>query len=298
MLKMMRDFLKTIEQGVFLFDGGIGTQLQAHGLKVGESPEKWNLERPQVVEQIHANYVAAGARAVTTNTFGGSPHKLKSEGLADKVVELNRAAAQLARKAAGNRVFVAGSVGPTGALIMMGELSPEEMRRGFEQQVRGLIEGGADVIIIETMSDLDEAKLALEAAKNVSDLPVIVSMTYEPGARGFRTMMGVDIATAVQVLEEAGADVLGTNCGTGIDKAIEIVAEMRQHTTRPILAEPNAGLPKLVDGRTVYEETPERMAGKLPELIKAGANIVGGCCGTTPEHIKLFSKIISEKFGN
>jgi len=288
----MRDFLKRIAENLFLFDGAIGTQLQAHGLKVGEVPEVWNLEHPEIVQEIHSDYVAAGAMALTTNTFGASPYKLKSAGLEDKTYEINKVAAELARKAAGDDIFVAGSVGPTGALLMMGDISSKEMLKGFERQIQGLADGGADVIIVETMSDIDEAKLALKAARYASDLPVIVSITYEPGARGFRTMMGIDIATAVSELEDAGVDVLGTNCGTGIDKAIDIVTEMKKYATRPILAEPNAGLPKLVNGEAVYEETPEMMAKRLPELIEAGARIVGGCCGTTPKHIKLFKQII------
>lgn len=177
---------------------------------------------------------------------------------------------------------------------MMGELSAEDMASGFEVQIRGLVEGGADLIILETFSDMDEITIALQAAKNVTDVPVITSMTFEPGARGFRTMMGTDIPTAVKTLEDAGADILSTNCGTGIDKAVEIVAEMRQNTSMIICAEPNAGLPKLVNGKTTYLETPQQMSARIPDLINAGAQIVGGCCGTTPEHIRLFSKVISQ----
>ena len=292
---MSRDLLAQLKQGIFLFDGGIGTQLQERGLPVGEVPERWNLENPEAVRDVHERYLQAGAQAVTTNSFGGSPHKLKSLSWQDRAYEVNKAAARLAREAAGEHGFVAGSVGPTGALLMMGDIDASAIQAGFETQVTGLADGGADVIIIETMSDLEEATLALRAAKTACRLPVIVSMTFEPGALGFRTMMGIDIPTAVKAIEDEGADVLGTNCGVGIESAIEIVREMRQHTSLPILAEPNAGLPKLVDGKTEYLETPEMMAQKLPELIAAGAQIVGGCCGTTPEHIRAFRKIIGSR---
>lgn len=287
------EFLSLVNQGTFLFDGAIGTELQARGLPVGEVPEKWNFSNPDALADIHKKYAEAGARAVTTNSFGGSPHKLKSCSLQDKAYEVNKVAVEIARKAVGDSILVAGSVGPTGALLMMGDLSESEMASGFEIQIKGLVDGGADLIILETFSDPDEIKIALQAAKAVTDLPVITSMTFEPGAKGFRTMMGTDIPTAVKMLEDAGADILATNCGTGIDKAVEIVAEMRQNTSMLICAEPNAGLPKLVNGQTTYLETPEQMAARIPDLINAGAQIVGGCCGTTPAHIKLFSEVIA-----
>jgi 5-methyltetrahydrofolate--homocysteine methyltransferase len=287
---MDRDFFKQLNSGPVLFDGGFGTQLQKEGLPVGVVPEQWNLLKPDIIEKIHRDYIHAGAMVLTTNSFGGSPYKLKNAGLELECYSLNKAAASLARRAAGPSAFVAGSIGPTGALLLMGDISPEDMITGFEMQVEGLVEGGADVIIVETMSDLDEALNALKAVRNVAELPVIVSMTFEPGQNGFRTMMGVDVSTAAKTLELAGADIIGTNCGIGIDNAIEIITIMRQNTRLPILAEPNAGLPHIVDGRTVYAETPEGMAEKLTDLISAGAQLVGGCCGTTPEHIQAFRK--------
>ncbi len=288
------EFLSMLNQGYFLFDGAMGTELQARGLPIGEVPEKWNFSNKSALTDIHQKYSKAGARAVTTNSFGGSPHKLKSCSLQDEAFEVNKAAAEIARHAVGDDILIAGSVGPTGALLVMGELDEADMASGFEIQIRGLVEGGADLIILETFSDLDEIKIALKAAKRITDVPVIASMTFEPGARGFRTMMGVDIPTAVKTLEDAGADILGTNCGTGIHKAVEIVAEMRKNTSLVICAEPNAGLPKLVNGKTTYLETPQQMSAKISDLINAGAQIVGGCCGTTPEHIRLFSQVISQ----
>ncbi|MBN2000392.1 homocysteine S-methyltransferase family protein [candidate division KSB1 bacterium] len=282
----MRDFLTAIQSNLFLFDGGFGTQLQKYNLPSGQVPEMWNLEKPQVIEQVHREYVEAGAMAVTTNSFGGSPFKLKCSDK-DLCVRINKAAAENARRAAGEKVYVAGSVGPTGAILMMGDISEQEMYDGFKIQIQGLRDGGADIVIIETMSDLQEAIIALCAAKEF-DLPIILSMTFEPGNRGFRTMMGIDIQTFVREAGENGADVVATNCGTGIEKAIEITREMRRNTELPILCEPNAGLPRVQDGQTVYLETPSTMAVLIPQLIEAGAGLVGGCCGTTPEHIRLF----------
>ncbi len=289
---MKNDFLARIGEGIFLFDGGLGTELQANGLPAGEKPERWNWEHPEIVERIHRSYAEAGSQAVTSNSFGASPRKLKSSGLEQICYEINKVAAQLVRRGAGEDVFVAGSVGPTGAILVMGEISEAELLSGYETQIKGLADGGADVIVIETMSDIEEAKLAIKAAKNVCQLPVIATMSFELGARGFRTIMGIDILTAARELEVAGADVVGTNCGIGIDRAIEIVAEMRRYTGLPLIVQPNAGLPKLVNGKTVYEETPEMMAEKVPLLIDAGATIIGGCCGTTPRHIAAFRQVI------
>ena len=286
------DLLEIIKDKTFLFDGGIGTQLQAKGLGIGEAPERWNLEKPKNIIDVHQAYVKAGAQAVTTNSFGGTPFKLKSSSLEDKTYLLNKTAASLAKKAVLDNALVAGSIGPTGALLLMDDLDVDSMLEGFKLQIEGLIDGGVDILIIETMSDIEEAKIALRAAKQQGNVPVICSMTFELGANGYRTMMGIDIPTAVKELEQNGADIVGSNCGVGIDNAIQIVAEMRKVTALPIIAEPNAGLPKLVDGKTKYMESPAEMAGKIQNLIKAGANIVGGCCGTTPEHISEFRKML------
>ncbi|MBN2356763.1 homocysteine S-methyltransferase family protein [candidate division KSB1 bacterium] len=285
---MKKDLFSVLERGPMLFDGGIGTQLQALGLAVGEIPETWNMLYPEKVFSVHDRYCKAGAEILTTNTFGATPFKLKKGGVELTAYQVNKSAAVLAAKAAGDSVYVAGSIGPTGALLMMGEIDESELLSGFTEQARGLADGGAYVLIIETMSDIKEATIALQAVRQACALPAIVSMSFEPGRQGYRTMMGVDIPTAVKTLEAQGADIIGTNCGVGIDHAIEIVAEMRKHTSRPLLAEPNAGLPQLQQGRTVYLETAEAMAEKIPHLLNAGANLVGGCCGTTPEHITAF----------
>jgi 5-methyltetrahydrofolate--homocysteine methyltransferase len=290
------DFIKRVQEGILLFDGGIGTQLQAKGLKVGEVPEAWNLEHPDWVEAIHRSYVEAGAQVLTTNSFGGSRYKLEKTGLGDKMAEINRRAAAIAKEAAGGNAWVVGSVGPTGEFLQpLGTVPPEEMKEGFKLQIKSLIEGGADLIIVETMSDLEEASLAVQAARVLGDFPVIGSMTFNPVKQGYRTMMGVDIPSSVSRLLDEGADAVGSNCGNGIDDFIIIVAEMRECTDRPILAEANAGLPELVHGKTVYRETPDMMASKLDALLDAGADIVGGCCGTTPDHIRRFVEVIDKR---
>ena len=291
-----KDFLDRLEKGVLLFDGGIGTQLYERGLKVGDPPESWNLTHPDWVKEIHERYTEAGAEVLTTNSFGGSRFKLEKSGLGNRIYQINFQAAAVARNAAKSRAWVAGSLGPTGEFLEpLGSMKEEEAKESFRIQVKALLAGGADLIIVETMTALDEAVLAVQAVREVGDVPVIGSMTFDKTRIGYRTMMGVDIPSALKGLLDAGADVLGSNCGNGIDNFIPLVAEMRRMTEYPILAEANAGLPKLIDGKTVYEESPEKMASKIPDLLDAGADIIGGCCGTTPEHIRHFKKQIETR---
>ncbi len=292
---MPNKFFEQLAEKILLIDGAMGTQLYLKGLPVGESSEKWNLEHPETVLQIHQDYVTAGADIILTNTFGGNRFKLADHHLDDKVIEINRAAAEIARKAAGNNVFIAASIGPTGQFLEpLGTVPETEMIQMYAEQIKVLVASGIDIVCIETMSDVAEAGCAVKAAKNVSPLPVIASMTYQKGKLGYRTMMGQDIPTCVASLTDAGADLVATNCGYGIDQMIEIVKEMRENTDLPIMAEPNAGLPELVAGRTIYNETAMMMASKLEQLIDAGARIVGGCCGTTPEYIQKFRAIIDK----
>jgi len=289
---MQSSFKEYMRSKIVLFDGATGTTLQAMGLPIGTAPEEWIFENPDAVYQNHLGYIEAGADVVLTNTLGANSIRLKDTDLADKAYELNKKAAELARKAAGETTFVAGSVGPTGVILMMGEISEEQVQEAYRQQIQGLIDGGIDVIAVETMTDIEEACLAVGAAKDISTLPVIATMTYEAGKQGFRTVMGNDIKTVVERLNDAGADATGSNCGTGIDTMIEIIKEMKQYTHLPLLAEPNAGLPEIVDGKIMYRESAEFMANKVKDLLQAGARLVGGCCGTTFEHIREFRKII------
>lgn len=282
---------------VLVSDGAWGTFLHQKGLSADESPESWNLNRPDDVFAIAKSYVDAGADVILTNSFGGSPFKLEAYGLRDRVFEINRAAAEISRRAAGNKVLVLGSIGPTGKMVFMGEISEEELTEGFKEQARGLKEGGVDGILIETMSDTLEATLAIKAAKDASGLEVVCTFTFERTQAGeYRTMMGTTVTEALESSKAAGADIFGANCGNGIAGMVEIVKEVRKTDEDiPILVHANAGLPVYEDGKTVFPETPAEMASQTRALIEAGVNIFGGCCGTTPEHIRVISQIVKPK---
>ena len=237
---------------------------------------------------IAKSYIDAGSDMVLTNTFGAHPIRLKHYGLQDRAFELNETGAAISREAAGNDHFVLGSIGPSGAILIMEEHSEEEVYDGFRIQVEGLAKGGADAICVETMSAIDEACLAIKAAKEFTNLEVISTFTYNKTVQGYyRTMMGVSPEEMINAVKEAGADIIGANCGIGFDQMVEIVEAIREiDNTTPVLVHANAGMPIVKDAKTVFPETPELMAPKIKMLVNAGANIVGGCCGTTPEHIR------------
>ncbi|MFQ6618228.1 MAG: homocysteine S-methyltransferase family protein [Fidelibacterota bacterium] len=282
-----------MKRKVLVGDGAMGTTLQIKGLNPGGCSEEWNLTHAEVVKQIYSDYYRAGSDFVETNTFGGSAIALEKYGFKDRVYEFNYASAMLARSVCPSGKFVAGSIGPTGEFIEpLGKYSFSQMKEVFREQVNALIEGGIDLIIIETMMDLNEAVAAISAVKEQSRVPVAATMTFELRGKRFKTMMGYSIREAVRGLEEAGADILGTNCGSGIEDVILIIEEMRSYTDKPLLAQPNAGIPELVDSKTVYRDTPEKISSLVPELIKAGANIVGGCCGTAYSHIRMIRKVV------
>lgn len=292
----MGKLLEKIAEGrVLISDGAWGTFLHQKGLKADECPESWNLERPGDVMEIASSYVEAGADIVLTNSFGGSPAKLEGYGLRDQCYELNLAAALISKEAAGDNALVLGSMGPTGKMVFMGEISEEELLEGLKEQVKGLAEGGADGIVIETMSDLEEARIAILAAKSISELDVACTFTFSKTQTGeYRTMMGTGVEEFLEMATEAGADVIGANCGNGTAGMIEIVKEIRAlDPDIPVLVHANAGLPVYEDGKTVFPETPTEMATQMEDLVKAGANIVGGCCGTTPEHISYISRLFN-----
>lgn len=272
---------------VLVTDGAWGTQLALKGLKPGTVPETWNLDQADLVLSVASSYVDAGSDIILTNTFGGHPLKLAKSGLKDKTVEINRIGVEISKKAAGDLALVFASVGSSGEFMEpLGEISEAEMIAFFAEQIQGCVAGGAHGVCIETMTDLGEAKAALKAARRICDLPVVVSMTFDKGQAGFATMMGVKPEQAARELHEAGADIIGANCGAGISDMVEVIRQMKGATDRPLWAKANAGLPALVDGKTVFRETPEDMASHLQDLLEAGANHVGGCCGTGPDHIR------------
>lgn len=289
---MKRALLDLIRNRVLVSDGAWGTFLQQKGLRPGECPELWNVTRRADVLAIARSYVEAGADLIETNSFGGSRFKLEKYGLGDRVTELNRAAAAISREAAGDRVLVLGSVGPTGKMLIMEEVTAEEMYDAFREQALALEAGGADAIIVETMTDLEEAVLAVRAARENTGLEVICTMTFDRLVTAdFRTMMGISPAEMVQPLLDAGASILGTNCGNGMAGMIPVVEEIRRtHPTVPILVHANAGMPAYREGHTVFPESPEEMASHVKALYQAGACIIGGCCGTTPQHIVAIKK--------
>jgi 5-methyltetrahydrofolate--homocysteine methyltransferase len=292
----MGKILEKIAEGkILVSDGAWGTYLHQKGLKVGECPELWNQEHPDDVMDIARSYVEAGADMILTNSFGGSPLKLEGYGLKERTYELNRSAAEISKRAAGNRALVMGSIGPTGKMIMMGEVPPQEVFKGFMEQARGLADGGADGIVIETMSDPEEARLAIEAVKKITSLDVACTFTFSKNQDGvYRTMMGTDVGAYLEMARAAGADIIGANCGNGTAGMIEIVREIRTiDPAIPILVHANAGLPVYQEGETLFPESPGEMASQIEELVAAGANIVGGCCGTTPEHIRQIVQVIS-----
>ncbi len=294
----MVPLLERIQGGkVLLADGAMGTLLMERGLAAGACPELVNLERPALLEEIARLYLDAGADIIQTNTLGGSPIKLAMYGLEDRTEEINVAAAQAVRRAAGGQAYVYGSCGPCGLTLKpYGDADPDEVRASFARQIRALIDGGIDVLIVETMMDLAECRLAIEAARSVSGtLPVMACMTFNRTPRGFYTIMGNDVPTAAAGMAAAGADVIGSNCGCGIEQMIELARAFSAASARPLIFQPNAGLPHTEGLRAVYRETPEFMAERVGELIDAGAVVIGGCCGTTPEHIRAMRAVLDAR---
>jgi 5-methyltetrahydrofolate--homocysteine methyltransferase len=291
-----RDLLA--EGGPILADGAMGTMLFAAGLQFGDPPETWNLAHPDVIRRIQRGYVEAGSRILLTNTFGGNRLRLRLHGLQDRVDELNRTAAILAKaeaRAGGDRTLVAGDIGPSGEIVApLGTLEYEEAVDVFHEQARSLIAGGVDLIWIETMSDLNEIKAAIEGVRRASPgIALVTTMTFD--TRG-HTMMGVTPEDAVRHLQAWGADAIGGNCGNGPDELIPVIAKM--HAAAPdvvLVAKSNAGMPELVDLQAVYKASPELMAGTAIEMRDAGARIVGACCGSTPDHLRAMAAALGAR---
>lgn len=264
-----------------LLDGAWGAELQARGLPIGACPDAWNLTRPDAVSAVARAYVDAGSQIILTNTFGATRIALRRQGLAEHAVEINRLGARLSRDAAGASVKVCGSIGPTGAALSNDGLAESVVLAAFEEQAEALASEQVDAIVIETMSDLSEALLALRAA-HATGLPVVACMTYGSGTMKDRTMTGVTPEAAAQALQAAGAAAIGANCGNGADQMLPICQRLRAATSLPLWIKPNAGLSRLCDGRAVYDTTPQQFAVSAIELVRSGATFIGGCCGTSP----------------
>lgn len=289
-----RSLLDVLHTRPLLGDGAMGTQLMIAGLEQGNCGEEWNLTHPDRVLAIQRRYAEAGSECILTNTFGGSRIMLNRHGNAGHVDAINRAGVEIAREAfSGRDGYVIGDIGPFGGLMEpYGDFTEQQVRDAFNEQARALVDAGADAVIIETQTSLEELALGIQAAKEAGAPCVIGSMAYDVTLDGstFRTMMGIDPERAAAFMVEHGADIVALNCGTGMDmeRARQAIQRYRRATDRPVMAQPNAGQPKLVDMKVVYDETPEQMVSGVVPLLEAGANIIGGCCGSTPGHIRAF----------
>jgi len=288
----MHEIERKLAAGIVLFDGAMGTMLMERGIKAGETAETWVLGRPDEIEAVHRAYYAAGADVATTATFGATSLKLSHYKLSDRAAEINRRGAELARRACPAGRFVAGDMGPTGKLLKpAGDADEGMLFEAFTEQANALAEGGVDFFIIETMMDVAEAAIALRAARSTG-LPVFVTVSFSKKPRGYFTIMGNKPGDPARTLAEAGAAAVGTNCSLRIGDMIDVVTEMAAATRTPIIAQPNAGNPETEQGVTTYVDGPDVYAERTPDLVRAGARVVGGCCGTTPETIRRMREVI------
>ena len=273
-------------------DGAWGTQLQALGLVSGECPDAWNLSHPEQVREVARRYVGAGSDVILTNTFRSNRIALEGYGLAEETASLNRAGVEHSRHAAAGAASVFASIGPSGKMLMTDEVTADRLADAFREQAEALAAAGPDALLIETMSDLEEALLALGAAR-ATGLPVVVSMVFDSGKEKDRTMMGTTVEEVARALTDAGADVVGANCGLGIERYVPIGERLRRATSKPVWIKPNAGLPEIVDGHILYRTTPEQFAAHAVALRDAGVHFLGGCCGTTPDHIRALRQTVA-----
>ncbi len=287
-------FLDRLASGeIILGDGAMGTMLQAAGLEKRHAPEEWNLAHPEKVQAVHRGYIDAGSEMILTNSFGANRIRLAKYGLEDRVYELSRKAAELAREATGSATLVAGSMGPTGEFFPpLGTLTFEEAREAFAEQAKGLANGGADLLIIETMADLKEVEAAINGARESTDLPLVCTMTFDTK---LHTVMGVSPKKAAETLNSWGVEAIGANCGTGPQEVEKVMEEMKETCPEAVLvAQPNAGLPRLLQGRTQYDATPEVMAHYALRYAELGVRIIGACCGSTPQHIAAMARALGK----
>jgi methionine synthase I (cobalamin-dependent) len=270
--------------GPVITDGAWGTQLQARGLGVGEFPDVWNLSHPEKVQEVARAYVEAGSEVILTNTFGANRIRMAEQEKPPDVADINHRGVEISRLAAGGRARVFASIGPSGKLLISGDVESARLQEAFGEQARALAEAGADALVVETMSDLEEAQVAVQAAR-ATGLPVVACMVFDTGKEKDRTMMGTTPEDAAEALTRAGADVIGANCGQGIAGFVNLCRRLSAATDRPIWIKPNAGLPLMVEGRPQYSSTPAEFVSHLPALLQAGAQFIGGCCGTTPTFV-------------
>jgi methionine synthase I (cobalamin-dependent) len=290
-MKFDSDALKS---RVWVADGGWSTQLQARGLPPDLMAETANLTHPEMILGLARAYLDVGAAFITTNTFAANRINLERRQISHDVAEINRRGAALARQAVGTgQALVAGSIGPSGKILAVREATPEQLTPVFAEQAEALAAGGADVIVLETFSELAEILLALRAVKDATNLPAIASMSFDSGPQRTRTMMGAQAGECAAALEDAGADVVGCNCGSGINCILPAVVALRAATSLPLWVKPNAGMPELEDGRAVWRQTPEDFATHVPLILEAGADIIGGCCGSGPEHIRRIASVVA-----
>jgi 5-methyltetrahydrofolate--homocysteine methyltransferase len=291
-----------IKQRTLLGDGAMGTQLMLAGLEQGNCGEEWNLTHPERVLAIQRRYVDAGSDCLITNTFGGSRIMLNRHGHPDHVAAVNKAGVAIAREAFGDKDgYVLGDIGPFGGLMVpFGDFTEEQVRDAFDEQAAALVEGGADAIIIETQTSLEELQIGVEAAKKAGARCIIGSMAYDVTLDGstFRTMMGIDPERAAEFMEEHGAHIVALNCGTGMEmeRALEAVKRYKKVTGLPVMVQPNGGKPRLINMKVIYDESPEQMVKGVVPLLDAGTNIIGACCGSTPDHIRAFRTAMDEYF--
>jgi len=295
----MENILKRLARGeVIVGDGALGTMLMERGLKLGDPPEGYNLTKQNILEDIALQYLEAGAEIISTNTFGASPLRLQQFSLGNDLEALNRGAVEAVRRAVQDRAYVSGSVGPSARMLPpFGETDPNEIFLSFQSQIRILVSAGVDLICIETMTDIGEAKLAVEAARSVSaEIPIMATMTFSASPQGeFFTVMGSSVKSAAEELERSGANIVGSNCGDGMENMVGIAREFRRFAKVPVAIQGNAGLPVVKDNALIYSEGPEFVAGKAKELLQLGVQIIGGCCGTRPDHIREIRKVVDSR---
>ncbi len=294
----MENILNRLRRGdVIVGDGALGTMLMQRGLKSGEPPEAFNLSKPQILEEIASLYLDAGSEIVTTNSFGASPLRLRQFSLEKETETINRSAVEAVRSAVGNKAYVAGSVGPSGKMLKpLGNADPKEISESFRRQITALLAAGIDLVCIETMIELNEAALAIEAARSLdSEIPIMATVTFNNTPQGFFMLTGASVRDAAAALEKAGAQIIGSNCGEGALQMVGIAREFRQHSRLPVAIQSNAGLPSKSDAGLVYSETPDFVAGKAIEMLDLGVQIIGGCCGTSPDHIRAIRKAVDAR---